>query len=48
MTERETYLGGGHYAAFDGWQMTLRAARIGGDHFGAPSPCSSALPPRSA
>jgi hypothetical protein len=32
MTERETYLGDGLYASFDGWQVRLRAPREGGDH----------------
>jgi hypothetical protein len=32
-TERETYLGDGLYASFDGWQIRLRAPREGGvDH----------------
>jgi hypothetical protein len=30
--ERETYLGDGLYASFDGWQIRLRAPRDGGDH----------------
>jgi hypothetical protein len=29
---RETYLGDGLYASFDGWQVRLRAPREGGDH----------------
>jgi hypothetical protein len=29
----ETYLGDGLYASHDGWQLTLRAPRLGGDHF---------------
>jgi hypothetical protein len=29
---RETYLGDGLYASFDGWQIRLRAPREGGDH----------------
>jgi hypothetical protein len=32
-TERETYLGDGLYASWDGFAFTLRAPRIGGDHF---------------
>ena len=32
MSERETYLGDGLYASFDGWQVKLRAPREGGDH----------------
>jgi hypothetical protein len=32
MTARETYLGDGLYASFDGWQIKLRAPREGGDH----------------
>jgi hypothetical protein len=31
-TERETYLGDGLYASFDGWQVRLRAPRENGDH----------------
>jgi hypothetical protein len=31
-TERETYLGDGLYASFDGYQIRLRAPREGGDH----------------
>jgi len=30
--DRETYLGDGVYARFDGWQVWLRAPREGGDH----------------
>jgi hypothetical protein len=30
--ENETYLGDGLYASFDGWQIWLRAPRLGGDH----------------
>lgn len=30
---KETYLGDGLYASFDGWQVILRAPREGGDHF---------------
>lgn len=29
---RETYLGDGVYASFDGWQICLRAPRENGDH----------------
>ena len=32
MSERETYLGDGLYASFDGYQIRLRAPRDGGDH----------------
>jgi hypothetical protein len=32
MTERETYIGDGLYASFDGFQIRLRAPRDGGDH----------------
>jgi hypothetical protein len=31
-TERETCLGDGLYASFDGWQVRLRAPRENGDH----------------
>ena len=31
MSERETYLGDGLYASFDGWQVKLRAPRENGD-----------------
>ena len=31
-SERETYLGDGLYASFDGWQVRLRAPRENGDH----------------
>jgi hypothetical protein len=34
----ERYLGDGLYAAFDGWQIVLRAPREGGDHFVALEP----------
>lgn len=34
----ETYLGDGLYASFDGWQITLRAPRLNGDHFVALEP----------
>jgi hypothetical protein len=30
---RETYLGDGLYASFDGYMITLRAPRDGGDHW---------------
>ena len=30
---KETYLGDGLYASFDGWTITLRAPREHGDHF---------------
>jgi hypothetical protein len=36
--EHEEYLGDGLYASFDGWQIVLRAPRIGGDHFVALEP----------
>jgi hypothetical protein len=32
MSERETYLGDGLFASFDGWQVRLRAPRDSGDH----------------
>jgi hypothetical protein len=32
MTVRETYLGDGLYASFDGFTFWLRAPREGGDH----------------
>jgi hypothetical protein len=32
MSERETYLGDGLYASFDGYQFRLRAPRSEGDH----------------
>jgi len=32
MSQRETYLGDGLYASFDGWQVKLRAPRENGDH----------------
>lgn len=35
---RETYLGDGLYASFDGWRVRLRAPRIGGDHWVALEP----------
>ncbi len=31
MPERETYLGDGLYASFDGWHIRLRAPDDGGD-----------------
>jgi hypothetical protein len=30
--DKETYLGDGLYASFDGWQVRLRAPREEGDH----------------
>jgi hypothetical protein len=30
---KEKYLGDGLYASFDGFGITLRAPRIGGDHY---------------
>jgi len=30
--DKETYLGDGLYASFDGWQYRLRAPRRDGDH----------------
>lgn len=30
---KETYLGDGLYASYDGWQICLRAPRDDGDHF---------------
>jgi hypothetical protein len=30
---KETYLGDGLYASFDGYMITLRAPRENGDHF---------------
>jgi hypothetical protein len=32
MSDRETYLGDGLYASFDGYQVRLRAPRDGVDH----------------
>lgn len=32
MTDKETYLGDGLYASFDGFQIRLRAPREMGDH----------------
>lgn len=29
---RETYLGDGLYASFDGWQIRLRSPRFGANH----------------
>lgn len=34
----ETYLGDGLYASFDGWQIILRAPRMGVDHMVALEP----------
>lgn len=34
----EAYIGDGLYISFDGWQLKLRAPRIGGDHFIALEP----------
>ena len=31
MSDKETYLGDGLYASFDGYQIKLRAPRSGGD-----------------
>ena len=33
MMEKETYLGDGLYASFDGWYIKLRAPRPDGDHW---------------
>jgi hypothetical protein len=33
MTDRETYLGDGLYASYDGFALTLRAPREFGDHY---------------
>ena len=33
MSEKETYLGDGCYASFDGFQFCLRAPREDGNHF---------------
>jgi hypothetical protein len=33
MERREQYLGDGLYASFDGFMITLRAPREGGDHW---------------
>jgi hypothetical protein len=33
MAEKETYLGDGLYASFDGYMITLRAPRDNGDHW---------------
>ena len=33
MMEKETYLGDGLYASFDGFMITLRAPRENGDHW---------------
>jgi hypothetical protein len=32
MNQKETYLGDGLYASFDGYQIKLRAPRENGDH----------------
>lgn len=32
MSEKETYLGDGIYASFDGYQVKLRTPRENGDH----------------
>ena len=37
-TERETYLGDGLYASWDGFSIWLRAPREGGDHVVALEP----------
>jgi hypothetical protein len=37
-THDESYLGDWLYATFDGFQITLRAPRAGGDHFVALEP----------
>lgn len=31
--QNETYLGDGLYVSVDGWSLTLRAPRLGGDHY---------------
>lgn len=36
--QKETYLGDGLYASFDGWQVWLRAPRPDGDHLVALEP----------
>jgi hypothetical protein len=33
MTTHEEYIGDGLYVSFDGFAFSLRAPRIGGDHF---------------
>ena len=38
MTHKETYLGDGLYASFDGFMITLRAPRAEGDHWLALEP----------
>jgi hypothetical protein len=38
MSDKETYLGDGLYASFDGFMVTLRAPREHGDHFVALEP----------
>jgi len=35
---KETYLGDGLYASYDGYQITLRAPRMDGDHWVALEP----------
>jgi hypothetical protein len=35
---KETHLGDGLYASFDGWQVWLRAPRLDGDHMVAIEP----------
>ena len=35
---KETYLGDGLYASYDGWQIMLRAPRPNGDHYVALEP----------
>lgn len=43
-TQKETYLGDGLYASDNGFMMTLRAPRLGGDHWvGLESEVISAL-----
>jgi hypothetical protein len=41
-TEKETYLGDGLFASFDGWRFTLRAPRADGDHWVALEPSTFA------
>ena len=38
MTDKETYLGDGLYASWDGYQFVLRAPRQDGDHWVALEP----------
>jgi hypothetical protein len=38
MDKSEEYLGDGLYASFDGFQITLRAPRAGGNHYVALEP----------